>query len=83
MDSSSNRIDDIDDVRAWIAEHDGRINAWWASQHEWNKQMNLHYARIEGRLSAVERKIIYASGFAAAAGSLLGAFLSGIMKTVV
>ena len=52
----------------WQAEHDGRINAWWEQQFKLNTDLMT-------RVSIVERRMIYASGFAAGVGALIGASL--------
>jgi len=74
------RIEDLDDVREWIAEHDGRIDAYWKAQFKLNDRNEEKMGAISHRLTIVERKVWQAAGFAAAAGSIVGAFLSGLIK---
>jgi len=62
----------IIDVQRWQAEHDGRINAWWEQQFRVNQS-------FEKRLVAVERKVIWASGFAAGIGALTGGMITRLL----
>ncbi len=66
------RLETLDDVKMWIAEHDGRITAWWDQQHKWNGNMDLKCEAMNKRLTAVEKRVIFFSGFAAAVGALIG-----------
>lgn len=51
-------------------EHTQSVDAaLWKLQHSWNQ-------RIEDRLTAVEKKVVFASGFAAAIGALVGSGLA-------
>ena len=95
-------IDDLDDVKAWIAHHDGRIGALWDAQHEWNRKverrldgtmtrdsyslsMKSHddslmrltssVAQTDRRITALERRVMWLTGFAAGAGAIVGEFL--------
>jgi hypothetical protein len=78
----SDRIEDLDDVKSWIAEHDGRINAWWEAQREWNTQNDASHVRIGSRLDdlrqrieSLERRVVYAAGFATAIGVTIGTLI--------
>ena len=51
-------------------------NVLWKVPHRWNE-------RIEIRLSAVEHKVVFTSGFAAAAGALIGSERSRVLLTGV
>lgn len=66
---------DLQAVLLWIAEHDGRIEAWWDQQHRWNlsfeKEVRLSQRELSTRLTSVERRMIYVAGIAAGAGSIL------------
>ena len=64
----------------WMAEHDGRINAWWTQQREWNLKMEQKVDKHSLRLGALERKVLFISGAAAAIGSIVGALVSGFMQ---
>jgi len=95
-------IDDLDDVKAWIAHHDGRIDALWDSQKGWNatverrldsmmprdscgmtmkgyddalSRLTLSIAQVDRRVTAIERRVMWLSGFAAGFGALAGEFL--------
>lgn len=65
----------------WEAEHDGRINAWWEAQHDWNGKIEKWQHTIGARMSAIERKIMWVSGFAAAIGAVAGNVLSNLQLT--
>ncbi len=59
----------------WAAEHDGRINAWWVAQHEFNP-------KLESRVSALEKRVILVTGFGAGAGAVAGTLLTAAFKLV-
>jgi len=66
-------IDDrVRELEAWTREHDGRINAYWESQHKLNDQVELRFESAGRRLGALERKVMWLSGVAAALGAMLG-----------
>lgn len=64
----------------WQAEHDGRINAWWEAQRAWNMKVDTKLHTLSVKLTALEKKIIFVSGAAAAIGSVLGALITGIIN---
>jgi len=64
-----------EDIKAWIYEHDARIDAWWVEQRNLNTDITKELAAMGARLSTLERKVIFWSGGAAVVGSLIGAFL--------
>lgn len=66
------KIETLEDVRLWIADHDGRIDQLWQQQHRIND-------RTESRVSALERRVIFWAGAAAAAGSILGPLLGRLV----
>ncbi len=74
-------INDIDDVKRWIADHDGRINAYWAAQFKYNEKAEKRLDGYAVRLTGVEKKMFWIAGFAAAVGSVGGSlavnFLGG------
>lgn len=73
------KINDLDDVKMWIARHAGRSDAYWKEQHRWNDRQEQDIAHLEKRLSTLERKIMWLSGLAAAGGSSLGTMLFHIL----
>ena len=86
------RIDDLDDVKTWIADHDGRIDAFWDAQHSWNDKQEVLYRdsqlRTEGRLeevqrrmSAIERKVMLLAGAGSVAGALVGSLVPLLFKS--
>lgn len=69
----------LEELKLWAAAHDGRINAWWDAQHSWNRRMDKLYAVTIGRISAVEKRMIWWAGFASGVGGLLGGALSKVL----
>ncbi len=76
-------VESLDDVKRelqrqalWIAEHDGRINAYWEAQHKLNDSVanKLHTFRL--RLDALEKRVLYMAGVASALGSLVGVLIT-------
>ena len=61
--------------KQWAAEHDGRINAWWEAQHDWNAKVEARITVLEKRVTAIEIRIAMIAGVAAILGSLLGQFI--------
>ena len=78
--SSRTMPKDIQGILFWIAEHDGRIDAWWGQQHRWNhefeKRVRQDMTVLSDRVSAVEKRVVFASGVAAAVGAIFGALLT-------
>ena len=76
------RIENLEDVQRWIAEHDGRINAWWFAQREWNDRHDTKcqdtrdkIGALNVRLTAIEKRIIYVAGVMSALGAAFGQFV--------
>ena len=76
------RIETLEDVKIWIADHNGRIDAFWAHQHAWNEGVKKQLVSGERRLTALEKKVMYFSGAAAALGSVVGALLAKALITL-
>jgi hypothetical protein len=72
------RIETIEDVRTWIAEHDGRNNAYWRQQHEWNGIADKKFSETDKRITAVEKRVIFWAGAAATLGALIGSGIGSI-----
>ena len=51
------RIKKLEDTQLdhikWIAEHDGRINAWWEAQHKWNGETDQQLKELADVLGAL------------------------------
>lgn len=65
-----------EELALWAAEHDGRINALWEAQHTLNMLSEKRFHAFATRLGALERKVMWFSGFSAAVGGLIGALAS-------
>lgn len=81
--------DPIDDLRksnekiwGWINSHDGRIDAWWEAQHKLNDKVELSQMVTAQRLSAVEKKIMFISGFAAMFGAVVGSLFRFFIESI-
>lgn len=72
-------INTIEDIKIWIADHDGRIDAYWDEQHRWNSKMEDVIESIGLRLTSVEKKIMWFAGASAAVGSVVGAFVANTL----
>lgn len=73
----------IEDCAAWIYEHDGRIEAWWEAQRDYNSRATNHVNdcqntmrkkidSIEDKIDAMSKTIYKATGAAMLGGSLIG-----------
>ena len=47
----------LEEVKLWIAEHDGRIDAWWEAQHEWNARMEKWSADVSKEIANLWKKV--------------------------
>lgn len=66
----------IEELALWAAEHDGRETALWESQHELNALTEKRAHAFAVRLGALERKVTWIAGFAAAVGGVIGTLAS-------
>ena len=69
------RVQSLEDVIVWVIDHDSRIDVWWEQQHVWNARMEQKMDRISLRLTALEKRVMWLSGAAAAIGALIGNLL--------
>jgi hypothetical protein len=72
----------IEGGETWRAEHDGRINAYWEQQFRLNAKLEAMMTSFDKRLTAVERRVFWVSGFAAGIGSLIGVAISHSMGSI-
>ena len=79
MSADRPKVETIDDVKAWIAEHDGRIDAWWYSQHKLNEKMEDRMDCYSRRLHIVEKRMMFWAGAAGAIGAFLGGLIPRLM----
>lgn len=77
---TSRRIEDLDDVKTWIAEHDGRNTAYWKAQHELNDKADDKLNVFDKRLMAVEKRVMWIAGVFAAVGAVAGTIFSQILS---
>jgi hypothetical protein len=73
----------LDDVSAWIYEHDGRIEAWWDAQRDHNARATASVntcqltmqKKIEGlgkKVDSLQKTIWLATGGTMMAGGIIG-----------
>ncbi len=70
---------DLQTALLWIAEHEGTISTLWEEQQRLNKQV-LDLLQVHNdRLAAIEKRVIYAAGFASGIGAIFGAAVATYM----
>lgn len=74
------KLKTVEDVIQWVSEHDGRIDAYWEAQHKRNDKVDERFIINEGRLTSVEKRVVWFSGFAAAVGSVIGALITAFLS---
>lgn len=74
------KIDDLDDVKTWIAATDARNEERHLNQQQHNKDSNKRTAIMEKRVSTVEKRIILLSAAAAAGGGVIGQMMQGLFS---
>lgn len=65
-------MDNLEDVKMWIAAHDGRISAYWEAQFKLNQDIKDDISNLRTRVSSLERKVIYICAIASASGAGIG-----------
>ncbi len=73
------KIETLEDVKIWIADHDGRIDQLWSDQHRWNEKAEHKIGQLDNRVNSLERRVMWFSGAAAAIGAFAGVFLQNIL----
>jgi tetrahydromethanopterin S-methyltransferase subunit G len=84
-------LDSIEKIAAWIYEHDGRIDAWWEAQRDYNVRatetvnecqsiMRVKIDNIEHKIDAMQKTIYKATGAATAIGALMGVVVTIVVK---
>ena len=63
------RLEDLDDVKMWIADHDGRNDAYWTAQHVWNSTKDKEISALGNRVSAIEKRVMWVAGIFSALGA--------------
>lgn len=79
-------VESLDDVKSelqrqalWMAEHDGRINAYWEAQHKLNDVVAKKFHTFGLRLDALERRVLYMAGGASALGAVAGVLIARLI----
>ena len=72
------RIETIDDIKTWIADHDGRIDAYWEAQFKLNDKIEGKFGSLYNRLEALEKRVMWFAGVAAGVGSVIGGLLTRV-----
>lgn len=73
-------ITDIETVKLWAVSHDAKIYAWWDEQHRLNDSMRSANKMLEGRISTIEKRIMWVSGAFAGVGALIGTVVSKALQ---
>ena len=71
------------DCIRWQAEHDGRINAWWYTQHRWNEEIEKELNALTKRMTAQEKRQMWLSGASAAGGAMAGVLLGWVLQNIL
>ena len=77
--SSADQVDNLSDVKLWIAEHDGRINAWWVTQHRWNDKQEERIKELTAALTQLRVRVMWLVGAAAIGGAVVGALATKLI----
>jgi len=67
-------IQDVEGAKIWMAEHDGRINAWWANQFKVNEGTSKKFNDIFKRLGNLEKRVLAMSAAGGLGGAIVGVF---------
>ncbi len=70
----------IREFEAWKNIRDGRDSVMIESERQWKKNMDNKITKLAARVSAMEIKVVFASGFVGCVGAVLGA-LAVYLKT--
>lgn len=63
----------------WRARHEGATDERRRSDDRWYSHVEGTLIEHGNRLTAVERKVVWISGFAAAAGAILGVLVTKVL----
>jgi hypothetical protein len=74
---------DCVEVKRWQAEHDGRINAYWSQQFKVNSTNDDKFNGLFKRVIVVENRAMWAAGFAACGGAIVGVALSVFASKII
>jgi len=58
------RTSDLNGLKLWAVEHQTEVSMLWTEQLVINKELN-------GRMKTLERKVLWAAGFAAGLGAMV------------
>ena len=70
----------VDQSRLWISAHEARCTERWASQEKHNVEIAKSLRDVFRRLTDLDKRVMWISGAAAAAGGGLGAIISRVLS---
>lgn len=70
----SRTMENIEDVRVWAAEYSTKQKVEEAAR----MRMDIRTEKLEIRVTALEKRLIFVSGVAAGVGALFGTFLERV-----
>ena len=68
----------LDEVVLWIAEHDGRIEAWWEAQRSLNERNEEWKHRTTQWMAAMEKRMMFFAGAASFVAAALGSYIGSL-----
>ena len=79
-DAKAEIFDRLNALETWKAEHGGRCDEKWKRQGAINRALSRRQRSHGRRLTKLERKVIFWTGAAATAGSLVGTTLLRLLE---
>jgi len=73
-------MDTMEGLRNWAIEHAARTDERWKMQDVFNKHCEKDHVEIRKRMTAVEKKVIWFSGGAAAFGTILATLATKVFS---
>lgn len=75
------RIETLDDLAQWAAYSEARTEAYWLAQHRWNEKQEQLNHETNQRLTTLEKRVVWAAGFASAIGAVGGVLIKSLWGT--
>lgn len=66
------KIEDFDDLKTWIADHEARSDTRWEVQFDHNARIERDLLALGTRITALEKRVMWVAGIFAGAGSTIG-----------